>query len=254
MLPNVQPFALPPPPSGLLREASLFIDFDGTLVDLVERPDAVIVDDGLRDLLGALGALYDGRLAIVSGRSIAQLDAMLGPIAGRLAVSGSHGSEHRWQGLEVRPVRPLALDDATEALRRFAAGHPGAIVEAKSYGVALHYRLTPSVKDAAHDLARRLGETYGLALQSGKMMVELRVAGGDKGGAVRQMMRRPPMSGSRPICLGDDLTDETAFAAARELGGAGILVGPARVTEAVYGLPDVAAVRAWLAGAMKEQT
>ncbi len=252
MIPDVQPFALPLPPSDLLQGASLFIDFDGTLVDLVERPDAVVVDNGLRDLLGALGAIYDGRLAIVSGRSIAQLDAMLGPIARRLAVSGSHGSEQRWGGRDVRPQRPPALDDVTEALRRFADNHPGTIVEAKSYGVALHYRLTPAAEVAAHALARRLGEAHGLALQPGKMMVELRVAGGDKGAAVREMMTRAPMAGCRPLCLGDDLTDEPAFVAARELGGAGILVGAPRDSAATYGLPDVQAVRVWLAGAIRE--
>ena len=253
MLPNVEPFALPPPPPGLLQGASLFIDFDGALVDLVERPDAIIVDEGLRDLLGALGAVYDGRLAIVSGRSIAQLDDMLGPIARRLAVSGSHGSEQRWQGLTLQPARPPALDDATDALRAFVEGHPGTLLEPKSFGVALHYRLSPGVEAAAHDIAHRLGERHGLALQPGKMMVELRVAGGDKGSAVRRMMQRAPMAGTHPVCLGDDLTDEAAFAMARELGGAGILIGPPRATDALYALPDVAAVRAWLAGGLEEK-
>lgn len=253
MHPDNDPFMLPPPPIALLEGASLFLDFDGTLVELVERPDAVIVDAALRDLLGGLGALYDGRLAIVSGRSIAQLDALLGPVARTVALSGSHGSEHRRDGVSAHPVRPAALDEVAQAMRTFAASHPGTLVETKSFGVALHYRLTPDVETAAEALAERLGRAHDLAVQPGKMMVELRVAGGDKGTAVQRMMARPPMTGTTPLVLGDDLTDEAAFAAARALGGAGILIGPARETAALYALPGVADARAWLAGVLEKR-
>jgi len=253
MHPGSDPPMLPPPPVALLEGASLFLDFDGTLVDLVERPDAVVVDDALLGLLGGLGALYSGRLAIISGRSIAQLDSLLGPVAQQFALSGSHGSEHRWNGILAHPVRPAALDEVTRAMEIFAVDHPGTLVEAKSFGVALHYRLKPEDGAAAAALADRLGKAHGLTVQPGKMMIELRVAGGDKGAAVRRMMTRAPMAGTRPLVLGDDQTDESAFAAAEGLGGAGILVGPPRETAARYRLPGVGEVRAWLGGLLKEE-
>ena len=239
---------LPPPPMQMAEGASLFMDFDGTLVEIVERPDLVAVDGALRDLLGALLVALDGRLAIVSGRSLAQLDAMLGPLAEKLALSGSHGNEHRWQGVEAHPVRPLTLDAAAEAFGDFAAAHPGTLVEVKSYSVALHYRQAPLVGASAQAAARRLAEQHDLRLESGKMVVELRVAGGDKGVAVRRLMARPPMAGTVPLFIGDDFTDEAGFEAVQALGGIGILVGEPRPTAAAFRLPDVTAARAWLAG------
>lgn len=248
MIANVAPRILPPPPATLLEGASLFMDFDGTLVEIVDRPDAVRVDDALRELLSALGAVLPGRMAIVSGRSLAQLDAMLGPIAQTMALSGSHGNEHRWNGITAHPIRPVALDPVADALQAFAAAHPGALVETKSYSVALHYRQAPSIEASAQIVAQRLADEHGLGLEHGKMVVELRVTGGDKGVAVRRLMARAPMAGSRPLFVGDDLTDECGFETVRALGGVGILVGEPRMTAAQFGLPSVAAVRHWLAG------
>jgi trehalose 6-phosphate phosphatase len=173
---------------------------------------------------------------------------MLGPLAEALALSGSHGNEHRWRGVTAHPVRPPALDAAVDALTDFADAHPGALVEIKSYSVALHYRQAPSIGAPAQAIAARLAAEHELSLECGKMVVELRVAGGDKGVAVRRLMARPPMAGTLPLFLGDDLTDEAGFEAARALGGMGILVGEPRSTAAEFGLPDVAAARAWLAG------
>lgn len=237
---------LPAPPRTLLESASLFLDFDGTLVEIADRPDAVAVDAALADLLVSLGQRLGGRVAVVSGRSIAQLDALLGPVAQTLALSGSHGCEHRWHGITAHPVRPGSLDDVAEAMRAAAEGHDGVIVEEKSFGVALHYRLDPGFEPEALLLAERLAARHELATQHGKMMVELRVPGSDKGVAVARLMQRPDMAGTIPVFIGDDLTDESAFAAARAGGGHGILVGTARGTQAEYGLPDPAAVRDWL--------
>lgn len=242
---------LPAPPRNLLDSASLFLDFDGTLVDIADRPDGVAVDSALGDLLAALARRYQDRVAIVSGRSIAQLDALLGPVAQTLAVSGSHGCEHRWRGISAHPVRPASLADVAEAMHEAAHGRDGVIVEDKSFGVALHYRLAPTFEPDALLLAERLAAHHELATQHGKMMVELRVPGSDKGVAVTRLMRRPEMAGTRPIFIGDDITDECGFEAARALGGVGILVGAGRATAATYGLADPAAVRAWLAGDTK---
>jgi trehalose 6-phosphate phosphatase len=238
------------PPASLLDGASLFLDFDGTLVDLADRPDQVVADEALRSLLAELNIRLGGRLAVISGRSIAQLDRILGPVAETLALSGSHGCEHRWDGIAAQPHRPPTLDMATARLRPLADRHPGALIEEKSYGVAFHYRLCPEVESEAVELARHVARELDLYLQDGKMMIELRVRGGDKGLAIRRMMALAPMKGATPVFIGDDRTDEPGFQAVAELGGGGIFVGEPRETAARYALPDPAAVRAWLTEAL----
>jgi trehalose 6-phosphate phosphatase len=238
------------PPLSLLAGASLFLDLDGTLLELIDRPEQVVADEALQALLARLDRTLNGRLAIISGRSIAQLDAILGPIAADLALSGSHGCEHRWRGIAAQPHRPPSLDVAAARLQEAAATQAGMMVEEKSFGVALHYRLAPEAGEQVLALAEALAAELGLMVQPGKMMVELRVPGGDKGVAVRRMMGRPPMAGTRPLFIGDDRTDEHGFQAAAELGGAGILVGEPRETAARFTLADPAAVRDWLARAI----
>lgn len=235
-----------PPPPALFAGASLFLDFDGTLVEFADRPDQVVADDGLRELLTRLDFRLEGRLAVISGRSIAQLDAMLGAAAQTIALSGSHGCEHRWKGVSTQPHRPPSLDLAAQRLRVFAEMNPGTLVEEKSYGVALHFRMSPELEQDAIAFARQVAGDLELGLQGGKMMIELRVPGGDKGVAVRRMMDLPPMKGTTPVFIGDDQTDEHGFRAAAELGGVGILVGEPRESAARYLLRDPAAVRAWL--------
>jgi trehalose 6-phosphate phosphatase len=243
--------ALPRPPRGILEGASLFLDLDGTLLDLQDRPEDVVADESLRGLIAGLALKFEDRLAVVSGRSLAQIDTILGDVAERLAASGSHGCEHRWRGVSARPNRPDALDIAASRLHPFAERHAGVLVEEKSYGVALHYRMQPGAEQEARELVERLSGELDLVVQHGKMVAELRVGGSDKGTVVRRLMDRPPMAGSRPIFIGDDLTDEPGFVAAREGGGAGILVGAPRATDANYALPDPAALRGWLAEAIR---
>jgi trehalose 6-phosphate phosphatase len=233
----------------LLDGASLFLDLDGTLFELVDDPAAVKADASLRALVSKLAVRFEGRLAVISGRSIAQIDAMLGDCAADLAVSGSHGCEHRWRGLLARPDRPQTLDRAAARARAFAEAEPGLLVEEKSYGVALHYRAHPSAELRVQALARALADEFGLVVQPGKMVSELRIAGGGKGSAVRRLMRGAPMKGTVPVFIGDDVTDEPGFEAATALGGSGILVGPARPTAARYRLDSPADLRAWLAEA-----
>jgi trehalose 6-phosphate phosphatase len=244
---------LPSPPRAAdLHRVSLFLDFDGTLVDLVDRPDSVVADAALHDLLGALAERLDGRLAIVSGRSIAQLEYFLGKLPAALA--GSHGIERRARdGATTLPPSPASLSVVTAAAERFAQEHPGVIIETKSYGVALHYRLAPAVEFEAHRFAAHIAGETGLSVQIGKMMVELKPRG-DKGEAIAAFLAQSPMAGSTPIFLGDDLTDEPAFAVARAHGGMGILIGPPRETVATHHLPDVAAARAWLRALVEQRT
>jgi trehalose 6-phosphate phosphatase len=242
---------LPSPPLALLDGASLLIDFDGTLIEIAEHPDAVAVDEALRALVLALQQRLEGRLAIISGRSLTQLDGLLGPLARQIALSGSHGFEHRWAGASKRPKPPQELAEVADRMAAFARRHPGTLVEQKSFGVALHYRMAPWAAAAARALGAELASEFGLHLQEGKMVVELRPTGGDKGTALRELMAHPPMRGTRPVFLGDDVTDEAAFAAARELGGAGILIGQPRPTAATYCLADPATAREWLGEALR---
>jgi trehalose 6-phosphate phosphatase len=236
-----------PPPIDLLQGACLFLDFDGTLVELAPRPDAVFVDEALRGLMRRLVDRLGSRLAIVSGRPIGQIADFLGDLCP--AVSGSHGLELLWpDGRHDTPPRPAWLGRAVADATRFAAAHPGVVVEDKPLGVALHWRQAPDAEAACLALAGGIvaGGGEGMLVQPGKMMIELRPSGGDKGSAVRRFMQDVAMRDGMPVFIGDDVTDESAFAAATELGGYGILVGPPRETHAAFRLADVAATRAWL--------
>ena len=236
---------LAPPPADLLRNAALFLDFDGTLVELQEHPDAVAVDARLAALIARLSEALDGRVAIVSGRPVDGIRALFGDPA--FAISGSHGLEVAWpDGRHSRAERPAALDRIVERMKAFATATHGVHVEEKPLGAALHYRAVPAAEAAARELAAGLAEEAGLHLQTGKMMIEVRVAGADKGTALRTLMQAPVFAGRTPIFLGDDDTDEPAMVAARDLGGAGVLIGPARDTAAAWRLDDVPQTLSWL--------
>lgn len=233
------------PPPNLLEGASLFLDLDGTLVDLADTPDEVALDEEMQSLLSRLQAKLSGRIAVVSGRSAADLLDRLRPVT--MVVAGSHGLE--WIGASGelnRSGEAGGLAEVIEELRPLEASHPGVLVEAKPLGVALHYRLAPSAESICRRFAEQAAAAAGLEIQLGKMVVELKPAGGNKGVAIRRFMSQPGFAGTRPVFVGDDLTDEHGFAIARELGGAGILVGDPRETAATYALPDVSAVRSWL--------
>ena len=209
-------------------------------------PDAAPVDQRLRILLGDLAIRLDGRLAILSGRSLDDLTARLG--LGPVPMAGSHGLERRSAGgIVTRAAVPPELARATDAARTFAVAH-GLLLETKAAGVALHYRDARHAEAAVDAFARLLAADTGLYLQSGNCVRELRVPGADKGDAVRAFMAEPPFDLGRPVVVGDDLTDEHAFEAATALGGSAILVGDARQTAAGYRLPTVEATLDWLSG------
>jgi trehalose 6-phosphate phosphatase len=233
------------PPPGTLDGAALFLDFDGTLVELAETPDAIRVSPELPQLLARLGERLQGRLAIVSGRAIRDLERYLS--CRGLAVSGSHGLELRLtDGSFVPLAAPRGLDHARERIGRFAGSVPGLLVEEKPFSIAIHYRRAPDREPQVRAFMDGLAAATGLVVQQGKMVTELRPAGADKGDAVRAFMAEPPFAGARPLFVGDDLTDEDAFRAAAELGGGGVLVGTSRATAASWRLDDVAAVAGWL--------
>lgn len=240
----------PSPPPELLDDAALFLDFDGTLVELAARPDLVRVDGRLAALMVALSAKLDGRLAVISGRPAGEIAALFGSPG--FAIAGSHGMElHHADGRRQVAERPDALDRVGAEFVRFAELDAGLLVETKPLGVAIHYRNAPARGDTAVSLARSLAETHQLRFQPGKMMAEVRSAAGDKGAALEALCREPYMASARPVFVGDDDTDEPAFAAAKRLGGHGILVGNARETSATHRLPDVGATLDWLDAAAR---
>lgn len=241
---------LRPPPLDLISSASLFLDFDGTLVDLIDDPEQVRADAELRDLLDRLEAALPRRVAIVSGRSLEQLGRMLGGAGEALALAGSHGAEFRVGSEAPEVAVPPTLPQVAEAMNAFAATRPGMAVERKTLGVGLHYRRAPEHEADALALADALAREHGLHLQRGKMVAEVRVDG-DKGRAVTRLVAGAAMAGTTPLVFGDDVTDEDGFAAAAALNGAGVLVGPPRETAAAYALPDVAGVRRWLRDAVE---
>jgi len=238
------------PPLSLLDGAALFLDFDGTLVELAPEPGAVAVDAALVALLERLIDRLDGRVALLSGRSLVDVDRLVRPLA--LAIGASHGLEQSVPGASpVPPARPEGLAEAIAMLRELERDHPGVMIEEKPAGAAIHYRLAPHARSACHLAAERTALAIGMAIQHGKMVVELKPVGADKGSALRSFMGRSPFAGSRPLFIGDDLTDEHGFVAVRDLGGTGVLVGGERDTAATHRLDDVAAVRAWLAASLE---
>ena len=252
---DASPALLPPPADPAPGAISLFLDFDGTLVDIAERHDQVVASDALRALIARLAAALAGRLAIVSGRTADEIVTYLHAADSQppFAIAGSHGLELRWtDGRDEAPRRPATLDTAMAELHALADVHPGVVVEDKPFGATLHYRRAPDAGQACDALTEQLAERFGFLLQRGKMVSEIRLPGGDKGDAVRRFMTEPPFAGSTPIFLGDDVTDEAGFAAAAALGGWGVQIGDKAVTAAAYELPDVAAVHRWL-GAIAEQ-
>lgn len=232
-----------------LSGTALFLDLDGTLAPLMTQPRDVGPDRRRSALLRALVGRMDGRVAILSGRSLEEVDRILeGSV---FAVAAVHGLDRRAPGADHRPPIPHpALPQVTAAFHALAAAWPGLLVEAKGLSTALHYRLAPDAAGAALALAERLAAETGLSLQPGHQVIELRGPGPDKGDALRQFMQTPPFRGALPVFVGDDLTDEPALAAARGLGGLGVLVGPQRHSAASHRLADVDAVLAWLESAL----
>jgi trehalose 6-phosphate phosphatase len=240
-----------PPPLAEIEGAALFLDFDGTLVRLAERPAAIAVPPHLPPLLDRVAAALAGRLAILTGRALADLDGHLR--APHLAAAGSHGLELRAAGRSAAPApAPAGLAEARAALARFADGSDGLILEQKPASVALHYRLAPERESEALAVGAEVAARTGLVALRGKMVVELRAPGADKGDALRALMAEPPFAGARPVFVGDDVTDEDGFRAAAAMGGFGVLVGPTRASAAAHRLADVAAVHAWLEAAVTD--
>ncbi len=241
-----QTLPVPPPLRELCEEGpvALFLDFDGTLVDLAPTPDAIEPLADLAARLQALSERLDGRCAIVSGRAIADIEAHIGPLS--VARAGSHGADVYAADRSSIGPPPCEFPEAIEtAMRAFAEEH-GIDYEKKPHGGALHYRSKPELGDYVGTQARVFAAVHGWKAQEGKCVVELVKGDTDKGSAVRAFMDTQPFKGAHPVFIGDDLTDEEGFAACKLLGGDGILVGDRDDTCAAYRLPNVASVHHWI--------
>ena len=234
---------LPAPGTGW----ALFLDVDGTLVELAAEPDAVRADSRLVSLLTALQARLDGAVALVSGRTIRTLDCLFAPL--KLAAAGTHGLERRSSdGHTRRPDVAPEMAAVRAAMEHFAGNNPGVIMEDKILSMALHYRNRPRAAKLAAELARSLvaGHEDGLVVQNGKMMVEVRPGRGDKGTAIADFMGEAPFAGRVPVFVGDDVTDEKGFDIVNARGGYSIRVGDGAATAARYRVADVVGVIRWL--------
>jgi trehalose 6-phosphate phosphatase len=241
------------PPILDLNDSALFLDLDGTLAPIEATPDAVRPEAGRTALLRRLASALDGRIAVLSGRPLGDIDRILGGAIS--AAAGLHGLERRLAGGQVLRTPPYPdMEEVAEALDGLARAQRGLLVERKGASVAIHYRQAPDAGPAVVEAARRLARLHDLFLQEGRMVAELRTPGPDKGEALEAFMAEAPFAGSRPLMIGDDLTDEDAFAAAIDLGGAAILVGPARPSRAKWRLDGPAALLAWLDRAMPTET
>jgi trehalose 6-phosphate phosphatase len=238
----------PPLPARSDRWA-LLIDIDGTLVDFAPHPDDVRLGESTRQLLGTLFTRLDGAVAILSGRNLSDIDRLLHPLM--LPAGALHGIERRGPDGRISTLR--IADDAVvrahAACVEGIANLPGVWIESKAGPcLAIHFRGAPQYASIVHELAHHVAaQSNGqLHVQAGNGVAELKPPGRDKGTALRAFLDVAPFRGRRPIVVGDDLTDETAFAEALRFNGFGVLVGASRPTVAAYALPTPATTIDWL--------
>ena len=246
---NVQDGGWREPPRVLDPSWALFLDVDGTLLDIADEPQAVKVPSGLVPALSELFGMLGGALALVSGRPIAELDRLFAPLV--LPAAGQHGAEQRLAAGE--PVRRHRVDPILPALipevRAIAAVWPGVEVEEKGAAIAVHFRREPEAEVPLTRALRAMVEATGgsIELLEGKMVRELRDCHHTKGSAVGTFMAVPPFSGRRPIFVADDVTDEDGFLAVETVGGLAMVVGVNPAIDRAPAFSGAAAVRKWLA-------
>lgn len=240
---------LPPP---LSPRTALFLDFDGTLVEIAQTPEGIRVPEGLPDLLRRVAERLDGAVAVVTGRPLSEVDRLLAPL--HLPAAGLHGLEHR-ASIDA-PVERVPPPPDLDVLRgRIAAEGlvgDGVMLEDKGLALAVHYRNAPERGPALADrLSEISADLEDLQMLHGKKVIEFKARGHDKGVAAAAFLDEPVFAGRTPVFVGDDVTDEDGFAAARAAGGYGVKVGEGN-TGAAHRLADVAAVRAWLEAVVTE--
>jgi len=234
-----------PPPS---LAWCVFLDVDGTLIQLTDSPLEAFADQELKVLLGSVAKRLGGALALVSGRSIQYLDALFKPL--RLPVAGLHGGVRRSASGAVHGASyiDVELDRVRPAVHALVKAYPGTSVEDKGRTIAVHFRMAPqhesSVRESLAAITKPMSSNY--HIQEGNMVLELMPRGFNKGAAIKMFMQEPPFLGRRPVFVGDDITDQGGFQSVEEQGGISIAVGD-RV-RGQFRLDDPTAVRSWLQG------
>jgi len=234
------------------KNSALFLDIDGTLLDMARTPEAVVVPVELRLTLLRLHDALDGALGFVSGRSLAAIDQLFMPL--RTAAVGCHGAEIRSADGSVRALSGPVPDPVRAIFRQLTESHPGTILEDKVYALSLHYRLAPEARESLEAAMEKYASIFAgddVAIQHGKSVIDARMRGVDKGAGVRALMRQAPFREREPVFGGDDTTDMDVFHILPELGGQGFSVG--RTFEGVaYEFSSPHAVRQWLSRLAEE--
>ncbi len=207
-------------------DLAIFLDFDGTLVEIADHPENVELLPETRRVLARLSRVLDGALAVISGRAIDDVDRFLAPL--RLPVAGVHGLERRDCAgtIHAREIDTDAIDELRETLQGFVAETTGLFLESKPGSIALHFRARPELAQRCIDMMHQCaGESRALHILRGKKVIEAKASRVTKAEALSEFMREPPFLGRRPLCAGDDITDEAAFRATLDLGGVSVKVG-----------------------------
>jgi trehalose 6-phosphate phosphatase len=238
-------------PAVALGQAALLLDFDGALARFRNEPEEVRPTAERTELLRELQLRLDGRLAVLSGRTIADLDRVTnGEVK---TVAALNGLQRRAPGRRIPDPPPhRSLAEVADLLAALARTWPGVRTEPKGLSVAVHYRHAPEAEVELRRILAGIGRSTGLELQEGSMVMELATPGWNKGRAVADLMSFPPFRGATPIFVGDDAADEPGFAAAAEIGGVGVLVGEARRTRASARIASPEALCAWLWRALQK--
>ena len=230
-----------------LRKCAILLDIDGTILDLAPSPQQVWVPPGLRRTLARIDDLTGGAMALVSGRSLVDIDLIFSPL--QLAAIGGHGAEMRSSAGATPYLRATPLGAALKRkLASLTELGPGVLVEDKDYSLALHYRLAPdketALRDAVAAICAHAPKGF-VEILPGKQVIEIKPAGINKAEAVRELMSVPPFAGRNPIFIGDDTTDEPVFGVIAKFGGLGFSVGRIMAdSNGHFDKPE--SVRAWL--------
>jgi trehalose 6-phosphate phosphatase len=230
-----------------LQKFALLLDVDGTLLDIAPTPLAVQVPERLKRALSALAEQTAGATAFVSGRPLAQLDLLFAPLT--LPAVGGHGAELRLNGIDAPQRFDMGLsDDLRGQLEAFAGKLDGVLLEDKGFSIALHYRLAPQHAAIVREAVAAACAPYpdgSIEVLLGKSVIEVKPAAFDKGTGIRGLMSHAPFHGRRPLFIGDDITDEAAFAVLPDYDGVGFSVGR-RIKGLAGCIPKPSDVRHWL--------
>lgn len=232
------------------HDIALFLDVDGTLLEIAAAPDEVRVPAALRNTLELAALRANGALALISGRKLSELDRLFAPSV--FPGAGQHGFERRdatgkiWRmDVDVELLQP-----ARATLTALVNQHPGLLLEDKGSALALHFRNVPMLEDSLRHLMEELtiSVTPQFELRPGKCVLELTPSACSKRTAIEAFMNEAPFAGRTPVFVGDDITDEDGFAAVNALGGYSIRVGSDqwKQTAARYQFASVSTVIAWL--------